>query len=237
MNVLAVGCHPDDLDISAGGTLAKCVKRGDKVTMVAVANGSAGHKILSKEEIVKVRAVEADNAAKVIGAEYYNLGIDDMFIVSNYDLAVKRVSDMIRKTQPDFIITHQDDDYMIDHNIVNKIVFDASMAATVFHYPTEHPEYPVFEKFTPIYMMENTRQIGKFPEMFVDISDEIDAKVKMYLEHKSQIEWLAVHDDQDVAENIKVFGRARGIQCDAKYAEGFTLLKRAGHIPTKRYLP
>jgi len=52
MNVLAIGCHPDDLEINAGGTLAKCAKRGDKVTMVTLANGSAGHKILSKEEIV-----------------------------------------------------------------------------------------------------------------------------------------------------------------------------------------
>lgn len=237
MNVLAIGCHPDDLEICAGGTLAKCAKRGDKVTMVAVANGSAGHKVLSKEEIVKVRLEEATKSAKLIGAEYYNLGIDDMFIHKDYDLAVKRVSDIIRKTKPDFIITQRDDDYMIDHNIVNEIVFDASMAATVYHYPTEHPEYPVFDKFTPIYMMENVRQIGAFPEEFVDITDEIETKIQMYLQHKSQIEWLDVHDNQDVSENIKVFGRARGIQSDVKYAEGFTLLKRAGHIPTKRYLP
>ena len=39
MNVLAIGCHPDDLEINAGGTLAKCVKRGDKVTMVYYRNG------------------------------------------------------------------------------------------------------------------------------------------------------------------------------------------------------
>ena len=50
MNVLAIGCHPDDLEINCGGTLAKCVKRGDKVTMVNLANGSAGHKIFTKEE-------------------------------------------------------------------------------------------------------------------------------------------------------------------------------------------
>ena len=237
MNVLAIGCHPDDLEICAGGTLAKCAKRGDKVTMVAVANGSAGHKVLSKEEIVKVRLEEATKSAKLIGAEYYNLGIDDMFIHKDYDLAVKRVSDIIRKTKPDFIITQRDDDYMIDHNIVNERVFDASMAATVYHYPTEHPEYPVFDKFTPIYMMENVRQIGAFPEEFVDITDEIETKIQMYLQHKSQIEWLDVHDNQDIADNIRVFARARGIQTDVKYADGFTLLKRAGHIPTKRYLP
>ena len=237
MNVLAIGCHPDDLEICAGGTLAKCAKRGDKVTMVAVANGSAGHKVLSKEEIVKVRLEEATKSAKLIGAEYYNLGIDDMFIHKDYDLAVKRVSDIIRKTKPDFIITQRDDDYMIDHNIVNEIVFDASMAATVYHYPTEHPEYPVFDKFTPIYMMENVRQIGAFPEEFVDITDEIETKVKMYECHESQIEWLKVHDDKDTSEGIRVYARARGEQCNTGYVEGFTVLKQAHHLPLKRYLP
>ena len=47
MNVLAIGCHPDDLEICAGGTLAKCTKRGDKVTMCVLGNGSAGHKVYS----------------------------------------------------------------------------------------------------------------------------------------------------------------------------------------------
>ena len=101
MNVLAIGCHPDDLEALCGGTLAKCAKRGDKVTMVTLANGSAGHKILSKEEIVKVRAVEAKNSAAVIGADYIGLGLDDMFVRRDYDEGVKRVSDVIRKTKPD----------------------------------------------------------------------------------------------------------------------------------------
>lgn len=48
--------------------------------MVTLANGSAGHKIYSKEEIVKIRLEEGKNAAAVIGAEYVCLGIDDMFV-------------------------------------------------------------------------------------------------------------------------------------------------------------
>ena len=50
MNVLAIRCHPDDLEINCGGTLVKCAKRGDHVTMVTLANGSAGHKVYFKEE-------------------------------------------------------------------------------------------------------------------------------------------------------------------------------------------
>lgn len=234
MNVLAIGCHPDDLEINCGGTLAKCVKRGDTVTMVTLANGSAGHKILSKEEIVKVRGEEGKRAAAVIGAEYICLGLDDMFVRRDYDEGVRKVSDIIRRTKPDFIITHGEHEYMVDHSITSTIVFDATMAATVNHYPSDYPEY---NKYTPIYYMENTFMVNSFPEEFVDITEEIDTKIAMYSEHKSQVEWLKVHDNFDMVETIRCFARTRGLQCDTGYVEGFTMCKQIHHLPTKRYLP
>ena len=234
MNVLAIGCHPDDLEINAGGTLAKCAKRGDKVVMVTLANGSAGHKIYSKEEIVKIRLEEGKNAAAVIGAEYVCLGLDDMFVRKDYDDGVRKVSDIIRKYKPDFIITHGEHEYMVDHSITSTIVFDATMAATVNHYPSEYPEY---NKFTPIYYMENTFMVNSFPEEFVDITEEIETKLEMYSKHVSQAEWLKVHDNFDMFETIKVFARTRGLQCDTGYVEGFTMCKQIHHLPTKRYLP
>ena len=234
MNVLAIGCHPDDLELNAGGTLAKCAKRGDKVTMVALANGSAGHKVYSKEEIAAIRLEEAKAAAAVIGADYYNLGLDDMYVRRDYDEGVRKVSDIIRMTKPDFIITHGEHEYMVDHSITSTIVFDATMAATVYHYPSD---YPAFEKYTPIYYMENTFMVNSFPEEFVDITDTIDTKIEMYSHHKSQIEWLKVHDNFDMVETVRCFARTRGLQCDTGYVEGFTMCKQIHHIPTKRYLP
>ena len=238
MNVLAIGCHPDDIEINAGGTLAKCVKRGDTVTMCVLGNGSAGHKVYSKEEIAAIRYEEAKSAAAIIGAEYINLDVDDMFLRQNYDLLVKRVSDVIRKTRPDFIINHGPNEYMVDHSITNKIVFDATMAATVFHYPTDHPEYPVFNKFPPIFQMENTMLADSFPDIFVDITDTVDIKVQMYEQHKSQIEWLRVHDNHDLVECMLACNKLRGLQCGTGYVEGFTILKQSyHHLPLKRYLP
>lgn len=234
MKVLAIGCHPDDLEINAGGTLAKCAKRGDEVVMVALANGSAGHKVYTKEEIVAIRLQEATEAAAKIGAKYYNLGLDDMFVRRDYDEGVRKVSDIIRQVKPDFIITHGEHEYMVDHSITSKIVFDATMAATVGHYPSDYPEY---EKFTPIFYMENTNMINSFPEIFVDISDTIEKKIEMYLCHKSQVEWLKAHDNHDVCDSIRTYAHARGLQCDTMYVEGFTFCKQAHHIPLKRYLP
>ena len=59
MNVLAIGCHPDDIEISCSGTLAKCVKRGDKVTVCHVANGNLGHEEINEDELRAMRALEA----------------------------------------------------------------------------------------------------------------------------------------------------------------------------------
>ena len=202
--------------------------------MVTLANGSAGHKILSKEEIVKVRLEEAKKAAAVIGAEYVCLGLDDMFVRRDYDEGVRKVSDIIRRVKPDFIITHGEHEYMVDHSITSTIVFDATMAATVNHYPSDYPE---FDRYTPIYYMENTFMVNSFPEEFVDITDTIDTKIEMYKHHKSQIEWLKVHDNFDMVETVRNFARTRGLQCDTGYVEGFTMCKQIHHIATKRYLP
>lgn len=234
MNVLAVGCHPDDLEMNCGGTLAKCAARGDKVTMVTLASGNVGHKLYTKEEIAAIRLEEARASAKVIGADYICLGFDDMFVRRDYDKGVRMVSDVIRKVKPDFIITHGKDEYMVDHSITSTIVFDATMAATVKLFPSDYPEY---DKFTPIYYMENTMLVNSFPDEFVDIGDTIDTKLEMFACHKSQIEWLKVHDDYDILAAVKNFARTRGYQCDTKYVEGFCLCKQAHHLPLKRYLP
>lgn len=234
MKVLAIGCHPDDLEINCGGTLAKCAQRGDTVVMASLANGSAGHKIYTKEQIVAIRLREASESANIINASYYSLGLDDMFVRRDYDDGVRKVSDLIRQVNPDFIITHGEHEYMVDHSITSKIVFDATMAATVGHYPSS---FPPITRYTPIFYMENTSLINSFPEIFVDISDTIDVKLEMYRKHKSQIEWLKVHDNFDMCESIRCFARTRGLQCDTGYVEGFTFCKQAHHLPTKRFLP
>ena len=56
MNVLAIGCHPDDVEIACAGTLAKCVKRGDKVIVAHLCNGSLGHVIIKPPELIPMRA-------------------------------------------------------------------------------------------------------------------------------------------------------------------------------------
>lgn len=55
MNILAIGAHPDDIDIYAAGTLLKCVERGDVVKLCVVTSGNIGHYDYSRTELAKIR--------------------------------------------------------------------------------------------------------------------------------------------------------------------------------------
>jgi len=234
MNILAIGCHPDDLEIGCGGTLAKYALRGDKVFMCVVANGNVGHRIIPAEELAQIRRNEALASGRIIGAEVIMLGTDDLSVRAEDVALKKKIVDVIRFAKPDIIITHPFDDYMDDHEETAKLVFEASMAATVNKYITEHDFYP---KLTPIFCMEPAWGVHSLPEDYVDISECIETKLLMLSQHQSQIKWLKDHDNIDVIENARVMSRFRGIQCTTGYAEGFTHVKKFHKLTTERLLP
>ena len=232
MNVLAIGCHPDDIEISCSGTLAKCVKRGDKVTVCHVANGNMGHEIIPPDELREMRAKEAKSAGALAGIEVVSLDIGDL-LPNGCDISQRdKIVELIRKVQPDFIITHSPTDYMPDHLAVSKLVFDASFAASV-------PQYGNGGKaaVVPIFYMDNLAGMNFLPTEYVDITDEIELKIQMLECHVSQLKWMRDHDGIDFAEFVRSCSRLRGIQCNAQYAEGFTQELSWPKIVAKRLLP
>ena len=232
MNVLAIGCHPDDIEISCCGTLAKCVKRGDKVTVCHVANGNMGHEIISPEDLRVMRAEEAKKAGSLAGIEVVSLDIGDL-LPNGCDIAQRdKVVELIRKVQPDFIITHSPTDYMPDHLAVSKLVFDASFAASVPHYGTGGKAAVV-----PIFYMDNLAGMNFSPTEYVDITDEIELKIEMLECHESQLKWMRDHDHIDFAEFVRTCSRFRGLQCGVGYAEGFTQELVWPKVVAKRLLP
>src|SRR5436190_6370931 len=125
MRVLAIGAHPDDLEILCGGTLARFAGRGDSVTMLVMSDGSAGHAQIAAPELAAIREREARAAAAVIGAELVWLGLPDEFVF-NDEPTRRRLLDAIRAARPDLILTHASMDYHPDHVATHRAVFDAS---------------------------------------------------------------------------------------------------------------
>jgi LmbE family N-acetylglucosaminyl deacetylase len=75
--ILAFGAHPDDIECSCAGTLARCRDNGHCVGIAVVTNGDVGSPTLRKAEIAAVREREARASAAVIGAEFFWLGYPD----------------------------------------------------------------------------------------------------------------------------------------------------------------
>lgn len=234
MNVLAIGCHPDDVEVNCAGTLLKCVERGDKVTVCHVANGNLGHEIINEDELREMRALEAKKAGSLAGIEVVTCDIGDLMVYESSKAQRDLVVDVIRSAQPDFIITHSPTDYMPDHVAVSKLVFDATFAASVPHYRTAVPGK---SQITPIYYMDNLAGINFIPTEYVDISDTLEKKLEMLECHVSQMKWMRDHDNIDFAEFVTTCARFRGLQCNAQYAEAYTPCLAWPKLVTKRLLP
>jgi LmbE family N-acetylglucosaminyl deacetylase len=234
MRVLAVGCHPDDIEIACSGTLAKCVKRGDTVIVCHASTGNLGHVIIPPDELTKIRAEEARKAGALAGIEVICAGFNDLDIYDNNKEARDKMVDIIKYANPDVIITHNPDDYMPDHTAVSRLVFDASFTATLPNYKSKYKE-PA--KLVPIYYMDTPTGINFNPTEYVDITDEIDLKIKMLECHESQIVWMRDHDGIDFAEMVRVSSRYRGYQCGVAYAEGFRQCQAYLKGTAKRLLP
>jgi len=235
MNVLAVGCHPDDLEIGCGGTLAKFAKQGHQVVMCHVANGNRGHAVIMPEELRSIRIEEAKTAGAKLGAiEVINLDIPDLEVDSRQKAVVVEMIDVIRYVKPDIIITHSPDDYMKDHVEVCQLVFDASFSSSVPHMETEHASYP---EIAPLYYMDTLAGVGFLPMEYVDISTEIEIKLAALDCHQSQIKWMLEHDKIDFLDFVRTVSKFRGLQCGAKYAEGFRRCETWPRVHAGRLLP
>ena len=234
MNVLAIGAHPDDIEIACAGTLAKCVKRGDRVVVCHASTGNLGHVIIPPDELTKIRAAEAKKAGSMAGIEVIGGLFNDLDIYDNNKEARDRIVDVIKYAHPDFIMTHNPDDYMPDHTAVSRLVFDASFTATLPNYASK---YEKEAKLVPIYYMDTLAGVNFNPTEFVDVTEEIDLKIKMLNCHESQIVWMRDHDGIDFADMVRTCSRYRGYQCGAEYAEGFRQCQVYLKGTTKRLLP
>ena len=231
--ILAVGAHPDDLEIQMAGTLIKYAQAGCHVVMAIATDGSAGHMLIPADELAEIRKKEASDSAGLIGAQSEWMGLKDELLANDIETRLKFV-DLIRKTKPDIIFTHSPDDYHPDHCTLSQLIFDASFLSGL---PNVETRFEAHLGVQPLYYFDTMAGIKFQPTEYVDISDVIDKKSEMLSKHESQIKWLKDHDNMDMIKASRIFSEYRGMQCGVPMAEGFRSETSWPRIRTYRILP
>ncbi|WP_112322916.1 PIG-L deacetylase family protein [Oceanibium sediminis] len=222
MNILAIGAHPDDIEMQCAGTLALYARMGHKVFMGIATNGNVGSPDLSRDQIAAVRLKEAEAACDVIGAELIWMDFDDEWLFNNRPTR-SRFIDAIRQAKPDVMFIHGPTDYHPDHRIAGQICEDARIPSSVRLVETTLPHV---EQIPHLFYMDNPAGIDFQPEAYVDISAVIDIKREMLLKHASQDAWLrAIYDDASITDLMETNAAARGAAISVAYAEGFREVK------------
>lgn len=223
MNILAIGAHPDDIEMQCAGTLALYAQAGHKVFMAIATSGNVGSPTHTRDEIGAIRKQEQINSCAMIGAELIWMGFDDEWLM--YDRETRyRFVDAIREADPDIMFIHGPGDYHPDHRISGQVAEDARIPASVRLVETD---LPYITKVPHMFYMDNPTGIGFEPEAYVDISSVMKLKQGMLRAHVSQDAWIrAVYgDDVSITDMMDKNAASRGQQMNVAFAEGFREVK------------
>ncbi len=220
IRILAMGAHPDDIELGLGGCLAKHVDMGDDVFCLIFSRGEKGvsndkakdsNVLGEKDENIsngKIREAETKKALNLIGVKEQNikvLGLIDTGIEIN-EKVIEDVSKCIDKINPELIYTHHFEDDHLDH--VNTSFISLHSARRV--------------KTILFYESPSTRASFS-PNYFEDISAYMQKKIEALKLHETQ-----VGKNYMVEDLIKSKARFRGFQAGIQYAEGFTVQNMVG---------
>ena len=195
LRLLAIGAHPDDCEVKAGGLAALYAGLGHCVRFVSLTNGATGHHAIGGVELALRRRDEALAAAAVLGIEYEILDHHTGELEPSVDNR-KQVIRILRGFGPDLVLTHRPWDYHPDHRYAGMLVQDASYIVTV---PNMLPLTDHLERMPVIMYLGDTFQkpLPLDPDVVVDIDSVIEAKLDMLHCHASQMyEWLPYNRGQ-----------------------------------------
>ena len=192
IRVIAIGAHPDDCDIKAGGIAAKYTAAGHKFKFVSVTNGDAGHQSEGGGMLAARRRAEAQESGRRLGIEYEVLDNHDGELVPSLDVRMQIIR-QIREWDADIVIAPRPNDYHPDHRYTGILVQDASYMVTVPNLASDTPptnKNPLF-----LYFSDRFKRPQPFrPDIVVSIDDVIDKKYAALDAHVSQFyEWLPWH--------------------------------------------
>ena len=221
VDILAIGAHPDDIELGCGGTLMKEIEMGKKVGLMDLTQGELGTRG-SKE----IRKQEAELARDFMGAKFRdNLLLDDCFFENNRDNQIKLIS-KIRRYQPDIIMCNATDDRHIDHQKAAKLVVDSCFLSGLKKIETTF-DGNIQDVWRPVNVYHYIQWKNLEPDFVIDISRYMKQKFDLINCYKSQFYNDEKFDDntpistKNFLDSITYRARDLGRLVGVEAAEGF----------------
>lgn len=234
-HILAIHAHPDDIEIQCAGTLLKLAAAGHRITVATMTPGDCGSAEMSSDEIATKRRGEAKAAADLMGAEYHCLEFRDLSICFDND-SRRRMTEFLRRIQPDIILTAPPIDYMHDHEITSMLVRDACFNASVPLYRTRQWDpAPPCTSIPHLYYVDAVEGIDHYGQRHpidfaIDVTDTFEKKIEALACHSSQRNWLREqHGVDEYLDACRRWSALRGSENGCEYAEGFRQYKGHPH--------
>jgi LmbE family N-acetylglucosaminyl deacetylase len=232
LRVMGINAHPDDESMYSG-TIARLTSNGHEATLVYMTGGDKGDTRIPPDELIQIREKEAVGACKILGAKAIFLRLPDHELFDNYDTECKLIEAM-REVRPHIIITHDPHDYDRDHWTTSQIVLQCVNSASLKHYKTKSP---AMNSVDAIYFCDTVGGLSFDPELWIDITNTFDRKIRALRSHKSQLNFMKGLFDMDMVDFHTTMAKFRGIQVRTKYAEAFRRFKVYPHIGALTSLP
>lgn len=228
IDILAIGIHPDDVELSCSGTIAKHIAFGKKVGILDLTQGELGTR-----GNAELRTKEANDAAIILGVSFRTqLNLKDCFFENNEENQ-KKIIEIIRKHQPEIILCNAISDRHPDHGRASKLVSDSSFYSGLIKIET-HSDNKIQQAWRPKAVYHYIQDQYIHPDFVIDISDFIDIKHKAIMAYSSQFynpssnepetPISSKHFIESVNSKMSILGRDIGV----KFAEGFTVNRYPG---------
>ena len=228
IDILAIGIHPDDVELSCSGTIAKHIALGKKVGILDLTQGELGTR-----GNAELRTKEANDAAIILGVSFRTqLNLKDCFFENNEENQ-KKIIEIIRKHQPEIILCNAISDRHPDHGRASKLVSDSSFYSGLIKIET-HSDNKIQQAWRPKAVYHYIQDQYIHPDFVIDISDFIDIKHKAIMAYSSQFynpssnepetPISSKHFIESVNSKMSILGRDIGV----KFAEGFTVNRYPG---------
>lgn len=228
VDILAFGAHPDDVELSASGTILKSIQQGKKVAIVDLTQGELGSR-----GTIETRYAEAADAATILGIEArVNLKMEDGFFQHSPE-NLRKIVEQIRYFKPRIVLANAIQDRHPDHPKGSKLVSEACFLAGLRKIETTFNGEQQ-EAYRPEVVYHYIQDRYSKPDFVVDVTEFVEQKFDSIRAYKTQFFDPNSTEPQTPISGKEFFEFLRGRmaefgrQIGVQYAEGFTVERLIG---------